>query len=552
MFIEYTSNKDIELMLYKSVKLGKEPIIHYMETKKLEDNKYRAKINISIAEGREILLPGKWYIFPKNENDKVEASSDILLNIEDYSRIFRYSSKEEAYTATFHIEENVLNIDAEANEDDNDIIDDKDLRKADNQIYIYTNYMIVNYHPEKKRIRDVLKRRVRVISKMRTIGILTAKWILNTYYQIVTHITPKTGKRILFMSQNMDHIRDNMVSVNNRLKERGLDKKYKISYDFVNIFDGKLRVFYWLKITTKIAKQDFIFVDDYVPIFSFLKKNKKTVLTQLWHAGFGFKLVGYGRFGITGSPRPYESCHRQYTYGVIGNENLKEIYSEVWGIDKESLLPTGMPRLEHFLDKDYIDKVKTDFYEQYPQLKEKKIITFAPTYRGSSQFNAYYDYDKIDFKELYKYCKDNNYAVAFGKHHFILQDIPIPEECKDLIYDMHELKLNDLLYVTDILVTDYSSAFYDFLLLERPVLFYVYDKDIYSATRGVHRPIDKVAPGKICNDFDELMQALKNKDYGVKEKADFLIDNCIKNKKIASDQIIDYVILKKGVLDEKD
>ncbi len=524
LFIEYQSDIPVDLTLVyeeKGKQKGKNnQSIHILESKCMEENHYRAKINIAIAEGRELLKAGKWLIVLNGDSNQLPIISDsILLHIEDLSRVFRYSQNTNAYVVTFAITENEPIV-----------------------LSLFANYMMTNYHPQKNTLMDVLHR---PHNKVRFFVILFAKKILNLYYQICTHITPKSGKRILFMSQNMDHIRDNMEAIDVRLKERNLDQKYKIQYDFVNVFDRKKRLFYWPKILFKIAKSDYIFIDDYVPIFSFLKLNKKTVVTQLWHAGFGFKLVGYGRFGITGSPHPYESCHRKYTYGVIGNDNLKEIYSEVWGIEKDSLLATGMPRLDHFLDKDHIEAVRKEFYQQYPQLKSKKIITFAPTYRGSNQKDAYYDYSRIDFDKLYQFCKENRYAVAFGKHHFILQDIPIKEEYKDLIYDFSNYKLNDLFYVTDILITDYSSCFYDFLLLQKPVLFYVFDKNIYSATRGVHRPIDVVAPGKVCMTFDELIDALEKKNYGEKEKVDFLIDKCISNTKIASDQVIDFVLLGK-------
>ncbi|MDD6272028.1 MAG: CDP-glycerol glycerophosphotransferase family protein [bacterium] len=522
LFIEYESTKDINLCLnlFNKDKKGKIKLLEnkiLLETKKLDKNYYRSKINITIAEGREILKSGGYMI---SSDEKLCISNEILLNIEDLSRVFRYGGWLESYIVTFHITE-----------------------EEPHQLYLYTSYMIDNKHPEKKHLFSSIRLATGFSHKLKTLIAILGKRCLNIYYQILTHIIPKNGKRILFLSQNMDHIRDNMTAVYDRIYERNLDKKYKIRKNFVNIFDGKIRVFYWIKLLTQISYQDYIFVDDYVPVFSFINLNKKTTLTQLWHAGFGFKLVGYGRFGIAGSPRPYESCHRQYTYGIIGNDHLKEIYSEVWGIEKEALLATGMPRLEHFLDKEYIKKVTKSFYDEYPQFKNKKIITFAPTYRGNSQKEAYYDYSKIDFDALYNFCKKNDYIVAFGKHHFILQDIPIKKEHSDLIYDMSKYKLNDLLYITDILITDYSSCFYDYLLLERPVLFYAYDKDIYSATRGVHRPIDKVAPGKVCTTFDQIMEALENKDYGEKEKFDFLVDKCLTNKKIASDQIIDYIIL---------
>lgn len=525
LFIEYKAQADMKIALVKC-KVGKNNKIileskqHIMETKKIADNYYRAKINIVIAEKRKILEEGEWLIScDEHFKNWPKISSSILQNIENYSRVYRYSQNLNAYVVTFHI-----------------------LNQEPIILSLYANYMTLNKHPEKLTISEVFRDNKTLVYKAKRFCLYTSKKILNLYYKFCSLI-PKSKKRILFMSQNMDHIRDNMEAVRTRLYERKLNEQYKISYSFVNIFDKKIGIFYWLKLVFQIAINHYIFVDDYVPVFSFLNMNKNTVITQLWHAGFGFKLVGYGRFGISGSPRPNESCHRKYTYGIVGNSNLKEIYSEVWGIEKESILATGMPRLEHFLDKERIKKTKEKFEKEYPQLIGKRLITFAPTYRGLDQKTAYYDYSQIDFTKLYELCKETNSVIAFCQHCFIKQKIPIDIKYKDLIYDMSSYKLNDILYSTDVLVTDYSSCFYDFLLLNKPILFYTYDKDVYTATRGIHRPLESVAPGKICMKFDEVIKTLKNNEYGEKRQVNFLVDKCLTNKKIASDQIIDYIIL---------
>lgn len=525
LFIEYQAQADMKITLVKYKVSKNNNIIlenkqHTMETKKLADNCYRAKINIAIAEGRRILEEGEWLIScDGNLKNLPKISSSVLQNIENYSRVYRYSQNLNAYVVTFHIS-----------------------NKEPIVLSLYANYMTLNKHPEKLTISEVFRSNITFLYKVKKFFLYVSKKFLNLYYMFC-NIIPKNKKRILLMSQNMNHIRDNMEAVNTRLYERKLNEQYKISYNFVNIFEKRVGVFYWLKLVFQIARNRYIFVDDYVPVFSFLNVNKNTIITQLWHAGFGFKLVGYGRFGISGSPRPDESCHRKYTYGIIGNDNLKEIYSEVWGIEKDALLATGMPRLEHFLDKARIKEKKEKFEKEYPQLIGKRLITFAPTYRGLDQKTAYYDYSRIDFKKLYELCKETNSAIAFCQHCFIKQNIPIDKKYKDLIYDMSSYKLNNILYSTDVLITDYSSCFYDFLLLNKPVLFYVYDKDIYTATRGVHRTLEAVAPGRICMNFDEIIEALKNNEYGEKERANFLLDKCLTNKKIASDQIIDYIIL---------
>lgn len=504
LFIEYIADAPLALSFVQD---GSNRQIQ-MESKMLEEGKYRAKLNFAIADGRGMFPAGNWQLV----SDSCQApvlSEELLYRIEDCSRVFRYGNGRSAYIVTFDIKE-----------------------QADHSIglFLQISFMKKNKRPE-----------------IRSRKAQPAIRLLNACYSFFAHTTPKRGSRILFLSENMDHIRDNMKAIDERLHERGLDQQFEISYFFHNIFDQKPSPAFWLKTLRQIARSDYIFVDDYVPIFGFLNLHPKTTLIQTWHAGFGFKLVGYGRFGIDGSPHPYVSCHRKYTYALIGNKHLREIYTEVFGIESEALLASGMPRLEHFLDQDKIENTTQTLREKYPQFTGKRIILYAPTYRGYSQEDAHFDYDCLDFDALAKVCRKTNSIFIFKMHHFVKESAPITDETSDCFYDLSDENLNDLFYITDILITDYSSCFYDFLLLQRPVLFYVYDKALYSATRGVHRPIDQVAPGVVCNDFDALTAALTQKEIALPAAADMLIDNCLTNEALASDMVIDHVLLGKEV-----
>ena len=129
-------------------------------------------------------------------------------------------------------------------------------------------------------------------------------------------------------------------------------------------------------------------------------------------------------------------------------------------------------------------------------------------------------------------------------HPFIKEKPPIKDKHKDRIIDLSFYKnINDLYYVTDIMITDYSSAYYEYALLKRPVLFYTYDREIYELTRGVHKSILETAPGKVCDSFDELMQALKNKDYEIEKTIRFSEENFGEYDGKAADRIIDTIIL---------
>lgn len=500
LFVEYEANQAGELYIENQGKRCR------FEQKQLDEGLFRAKINLCIAEGREMLGKGLW-MMSLDGYQRLHIEDRVLNHIEDLSKVFRYD-EDKAYIITFHV-----------------------MDKEDGTLSLQMNcsYMRENTKPEQRMDR-----------------LFFFKKVLNFWYQIVAKIYPKNGKHILFMSENRAYMTGNLKAIYERLHERKLNEQYSIMCSFRNIFEKKQNPLEWIKIITKLAVSDYVFLEDYVPVLGFLKLDERTVIVQTWHAGFGFKSVGYGRFGLEGSPHPFHSCHRKYTYGLVGNQYLKEIYSEVFGIEKESLLATGMPRLSSFLNEEVKADAMQKLYEDMPFLKEKQVITFAPTYRGSNQKEAYYDMEKIDQEALASFCKKNNAIVLLKFHPFLKGQTFVCETYKEWLVDCSEYDLNELFYVTDVLITDYSSCFYDYILLNKPVLFYVYDEVSYAATRGVHRTVSKVAPGTVCHTFEEVLSCLEAQSYEAADVPAFMIDNCLINKKYtASDRVIDYVILKK-------
>ena len=378
--------------------------------------------------------------------------------------------------------------------------------------------------------------------------------LIRCYYHVLYALTPKKGSRVMLMSETKDVLWGNLKYIDDRIRQRHLDDKFRMTYSYRSAA-GKHQsagdITSWIKVVTKIAMQDVIFVDDYAPVFGFFRLGKKTKLIQVWHAGEGFKSVGYSRFGKDGSPFPMGSCHKQYTHVITGSEHLVDVFREVFGIEKEAFYPVGMPRLDGFLDENRISVFRKDFYERYPELEDKRIILFAPTYRGAEQKEAYYDYDRIDLTRIYEFCKGNNYVFLIKMHPFVKKLISIPEEYSDAVYEFSGYpNINDLYYITDILITDYSSNYFEYALMQRPVLFYTYDREIYELTRGVHRSIRENAPGKVCDTFDELMQALEDGDFEEEKIKKFVEDNFGEYQGNASDRVIDEILLQGGTADE--
>ncbi len=130
-------------------------------------------------------------------------------------------------------------------------------------------------------------------------------------------------------------------------------------------------------------------------------------------------------------------------------------------------------------------------------------------------------------------------------HHFIHEEIPIPGQYRDKFLNFtHFADGLNLLHVTDIMITDYSSIIYEFSMLDRPMLFFSYDREVYEATRGFHRNYIESAPGKVCDTFDDLMTALETHDYEIERVEKFRKENFDNIDRGSSDRFIDWILLK--------
>ncbi len=349
-------------------------------------------------------------------------------------------------------------------------------------------------------------------------------------------------KTILFLTEQSDRLGSNLTAVRDRMIARGLDKEYNLISSARMATSQPQSQKSWMALIKKLAMSDMIFLDDHAPVLDWLKLNEKTEVIQLWHAGAGFKSSGYSRWGHIGCPGP-SSAHRQYKYGIAGSRNIACFFSEVWGINDECVLPTGMPRIDEYLDENYRVAKTKELYEQFPMCRGKKVILFAPTYRGKNRANAYYPYELIDFERLYQQC-GGEYVVLFKMHPWVSQPVPIAEQYQDKFLDVNAYpNINDLFYITDLLITDYSSNIFEYSLMRRPMLFFAFDKIQYSFSRGFHRDYELSAPGKVCYTFGELLTALEQKDFEYEKVEEYVAHHFDHIDSHASDRVIDWIVL---------
>ncbi|MBQ1441301.1 MAG: CDP-glycerol glycerophosphotransferase family protein [Clostridia bacterium] len=483
-------------------------------------------VNVTNVGGARMLTNGVWYLKYRVAGDDwrpVPISMDVGYCLKDMDKVYRYAGTCYACVFTF-----------------------VPVKEQEELIFEMTfTYMTRNDNIRKRNFRvEAPKLRKRIIKKL----ILFLENSINLVYQIASHITPKNGTRVLLMSESRCPINGNLKALDDRIRERGLDKsRLKMSYWFVKTLEddsGFKILWVWLRLAFITARQDYIFVDDYSTFFNNVKLNPKTTLVQVWHAGVGFKAVGYARFGKKGTPNPWRCCYRQLDYAIVGGEFLREVYAEVFGIDRERCLPYGLMRLDNYLDAKKVAVFRRDFYDKNPDWQGRKIILFAPTFRGPSQRTAYYPYEMLDWDKIYDFCGDE-YLFVIKQHPFIMKPVEIESKYAGRIIDFSGYPdINELFYVTDILITDYSSNIYEFSLHRKPMLFFAFDKEEYELMRGLHRTLDRHAPGKVCRTTEELLEAIRTGDFEMERLYRFVKENFDNTDGMASDKVIDNIILK--------
>lgn len=483
----------------------------YLQICSREQDLYTLRINITNCGNARVLQGGTYFLYVSLQDAGgmyAHISSDIVAQLDSYSRNFLYKNRSEVYAISFFVPDEAEEI-------------------------LFCMHILDSGKKKKesmgKRAKRYAKRSVKSCSM----------WLYRMYRKF--RVKKKTC--VLFLSEQNAVISTNLRAVYERMYARGMDQEFTIRTSFRSSAGKKKRnLIEGNRLLVKLAKADIIIVDDHVPFLDWFQLDKKTKLIQIWHGGLGFKASGYSRWGHKGCPAPM-SCHRQYTYGIAGSENLIPVFSEVWGIDGARVLPTGMPRLDAYLDEENRKQVTKSLYVSYPLCKGKKVILFAPTYRGKNKKDAHYPYELIDFEKLYEFCKDE-YVVLFKMHPWVSAPVPIPEGLQDRLLDASAYPdINQLFYITDILVTDYSSNIYEYSLMKKPMLFFAFDEIQYSFSRGFHRPYKESAPGKICYSFSELLDAIKKQDFELDKVLEYVEQNFKYTDGHSSDRLIDWLIL---------
>lgn len=286
-----------------------------------------------------------------------------------------------------------------------------------------------------------------------------------------------------------------------------INKRTKIPYKPIKVRRFSIRYAYYL------ARCKYYVFNVRQP--DWVVKRKGNVFLQTWHGTPLKRLVFDQEEVMTASPlykAQFYKHSRLWDYLVSANKFSSEVFRSAFLYDKE-ILEYGYPRNDLMYHPDK-DKIAADIKRKLRIPEWKKTILYAPTWRDDEYYGkGEYKFSlKLNLRLLRKEL-GNDYAILLRTHYYIADKLDVTG-LEDFVVNVSGYDdITELYLISDILITDYSSVFFDYANLKRPILFYTYDLEKYrDMLRGFYLDIEKDVPGPLLFTDEEVVEAIKNID----------------------------------------
>lgn len=374
------------------------------------------------------------------------------------------------------------------------------IEKTKNNIYILKYLIRRKFDRLPKRIEGKIKRNLKI-------GFYIAK------------LFPTKKNNIIFATNKSNELSGNLKCINEELSK---NKKYNVETYLIN---DEISFMATVRMYMKFGRAKYIVLDDYYRQLYGLKFKDGVEVIQVWHACGAFKKFGFSAIGKKdGNTLEFETnAHQHYTKVITSSKNIINEYSEAFNIEKEKVLPLGVPRTDILLNEEYKEFIKDELENEYPITKGKKLILYAPTFRGNIQQRQSFKLELDPTTILNALGED--YIIILKLHPSVkngLEGIKIPAGLKERIIEIESGKdINDLIIASDIVITDYSSVVFEAALLDKKILMYAYDKEEYLGERDFYYEYDEFVPGEIAKTNEEIIEVIKKEKFDIEKVKNF-------------------------------
>ena len=289
---------------------------------------------------------------------------------------------------------------------------------------------------------------------------------------------------------------------------------------------------------------------------NFIKFKDEQTFVQTWHGtplkkiGLDVTKSGNAITSLKEMEKIYDNQAKRIDYMIAPSKFTKEKLISAFNLDKyhkeDNVLLCGYPRndiLYNYKNED-LDLIK----ERLNIPKDKKVILYAPTFRDNKHdvakgFKPNAGFDFANMKKIFP-----DFVVLYRSHYFIKEKLDF-NQVSDYVVDVSKVDdIRELYLISDILITDYSSVFFDYANLKKPIIFYMYDLEEYKdEVRDFYFDIEKL-PGPIYRTQDQVFSGIRSIDKIVEEYADkyksFADEFCGIDDGNASKRFVDAVFKK--------
>jgi teichoic acid ribitol-phosphate primase len=359
---------------------------------------------------------------------------------------------------------------------------------------------------------------------------------------------PLRRRRVVLATARVPKLDGNLLHLYRAMRERHPELDYVLllepySYGLAGKFTylaRLLRGMYHLQ-TARL----FVVDNAYLPIHV-APHRRTTTVVQVWHAAGALK-----RFGLDTIRPPAEPertfLHRYYDHVVVGGEWTRRPYAAALRTPVERVLALGSPRTDFFFDEAALAAARARVLAAHPSLAGRRVVLYAPTFRGRGPLKrAAPGLDAVRLRA----ALPADHALVL-KTHPNLDPAATSTDGYDVVADPKE-EINDLLALTDTLITDYSSSLVEFALLHRPIVLLVGDLAEYEVDPGLYLDYRTEMIGTQVTDTDGIIEAISSGRFDLSGYDAFIDRQLGASRGGASDRFVERFLGSRPGSDRRD
>ncbi len=310
----------------------------------------------------------------------------------------------------------------------------------------------------------------------------------------------------------------------------------------------------WLATFVRLAQAGFniatarvFIVDDYFFPLYVIKPRAGTTVVQTWHASGAFKKIGWSvldkAFGADEELVSQVAIHSNYDVCLMASKSAAVYYADAFRQPIEKFrTDLGMPRTDVLFGAEKIPRIEAEVRAKYALPAGKKAILYAPTFRGETVRRARTP-ENLDVRAM-RDALGSDHVLLLRLHPFVRKATPIPDDLRSFAIDVSDHPdIHELMLVSDALITDYSSAIFEFSLLERPMIFFAPDHDDYLDERGFYWDYRTGVPGPVFETTEAVAAYLRAGTFDLERVLAFKAESFEVADGHASERFVDQVVL---------